>query len=91
MDEEPRADPDQSPQPKLFPFSYSLAETNSGRSLLTTVCQTSSESSEALPDTQAKELCQGDLVTDGSLTPGFSGLPAIIQGVLKFMRVRVAF
>lgn len=80
------------PSPSSFLFSYSLLRMNSGRSLLTTVCQTSSESSEVTRRLGvSKELCQGDLVTDGSLTPGFSGLPAIIQGVLKFMRVRVAF
>lgn len=79
------------PSPSSFLFSYSLLRMNSGRSLLTTVCQTSESSEATRHPGVSKELCQGDLVTDGSLTPGFSGLPAIIQGVLKFMRVRVAF
>ena len=37
------------------------------------------------------QLCHQDWVTVGSLTPKLRGLPAIIQGVLKFMRVRATF
>ena len=80
------------PSPRSFLFSHSLLRMNSGRRLLTTVCQTSSESSEVTSHLGiSKELCQGDSVTDGFITPGFSGLPAIIHGVLKFIRVRAAF
>lgn len=78
--------------PSSFPSSRSPLRTNSRRSLPTTVCQTSSESSEVTRRLGvSKELCPGDSVTVGSLTLGFSGLPAIIQGVLKFTSMRAAF
>lgn len=62
------------PSPSSSLFSQSLLRMNSGRRLLTAVCQTSSESSEVTSHLGiSKELCQGDSVTDGSLTPRFCG------------------
>ena len=55
------------------------------------MCQTSESSEVTRCLGVGKELCPGDSVTIGSLTLRFSGLAAIIQGVLKFMSVRAAF